>query len=59
MQATKTEMKYDIGSVKVKNKETGVWEVVATFPHQTSTKLNNNSLALKFIKMLKELEQEQ
>jgi len=35
MQATKTEMKYDMGSVKVKNKETGAWEVVATFPHQS------------------------
>jgi len=39
---TKTQISYDMGRVMVLDKETNNWKVVATFPHQTSTKLNNN-----------------
>jgi len=52
----KTKFKYDMGRVMALNIETGKWDIVATFPHQTSTKLSNNSLALKFMRMLMDLE---
>jgi hypothetical protein len=52
----KSQLSYDMGRVMILDKESGNWKVVATFPHQTTTKLSNNSLALKFMRILMDLE---